>query len=319
MISELALQLTEDLGYFKRYESTSGDSLLFYQKEGCYELGIADYHIPHDFQLAFHNPSRLFRFGVVYEGVTSFQLSGSSPSSFSPSSFFVEEEDIQGVQCWKKGQHFRGIEVTVYADYLDRLYTEFMGQPLDDSILNVNCTYPYLPIQILSCLQQLFSLSGTNDLNKIYLESKILECLAILHNEFFQKDGQVFFNQSVHGKINVGDRTIHLNAADIHSIEKAFQILSEDIKNPPTIERLSQMVLLNPQKLKAGFLHHYHMTIGDYLISLRMAFAASLLCTTNDSVQMIAEQVGYTGAASFIKMFKKYYQKTPLQYRFENR
>ena len=63
------------------------------------------------------------------------------------------------------------------------------------------------------------------------------------------------------------------------------------------------MVLLNPQKLQAGFSYYYHQSIGDFITSLKMTLAANLLCTTEMRISDISKKVGYLYPSNFIKMY----------------
>ncbi|MBE5040049.1 helix-turn-helix domain-containing protein [Ructibacterium gallinarum] len=56
-------------------------------------------------------------------------------------------------------------------------------------------------------------------------------------------------------------------------------------------------------------------TFTDYLIEIRIKKAAELLVSTNKKVNEISEMVGYPNASSFIRIFKKYYFMTPIDYR----
>ena len=290
--------------------------LFSYSRDGFYNLGIADYTIPKDFSIRFDNPQYLMRFGVVYKGVTNFQIENNSVSSFSPSSFFVIEENLKGQQSWKKGQHFHGTEITIYEDYFKEVINpNFSNLDIFDSIIK-NQTYTYLPLEIIGIIHQLQSLSHKNLLNSIYLESKILECIAILINELSQSPKNAFTNQIDYGNIKIGNtRVIKLTSYDINAINKAHDILQESYMDPPNIKTLSKMVFLSEQKLKAGFSKYYHMSIGQYINSIKMTVAANLLSTTDLSIEDIAYKVGYNYSSNFSKMFKKTYGKTPLKFR----
>lgn len=294
-----------DLGYFIKYA-----------REGYYDFGIGDYTIPTDFSIAFDHNEELMRFGTVYTGETSFEIEDNPITSFSPSSFFVVEKTIQGKQFWKKGQHFHGAEITIYKRYFDEIIKPNFPDTIDFNNFISNYTYRYLPLEISTIIQKLRSLAEVDKLTSIYLESKILESIALLSNELNSSPENVFTNQLNYGEIKIGkNRYITLTASDAHAIQKAHDILTEEACNPPTIKALSKMVFLNEQKLKAGFSAKYHMSISQYTNSIRMTLAENLLSTTDLSVDEIAKQLGYNYSGNFVKMFKKTHGKTPLAFR----
>lgn len=290
--------------------------LISYSREGYYSLDIADYTIPVDFSVFFDNPELLMRFGVVYEGSTEFKIENNPVSSFTPSSFFVVEKDLKGHQIWKRGQHFHGAEITIHSRYFEDIINSSFPRAVDLDFFIKNYTYIYLPLEIVEIIRQLCTLTNQNLLTDIYLEGKILECIAILMNEVSKSSENAFTNQISYGNINIGkNRTIKLTSSDIKAIQETHKILGECYSNPPDIKTLSKMVFLNEQKLRAGFSKHYHMTIGEYTNHIRMTTAANLLSTTDLSIEDIANKVGYNYSANFIKMFKKIYGKTPLKFR----
>ena len=295
----------QNLGYFIKYS-----------REGYYDFGIGDYTIPENFSLSFDHDEDLIRFGTVYTGKTKFKIENNPVSSFSPSSFFVVERKIKGKQVWTKGQHFHGAEITIHRKYIDEIIKPNFPDifKFDDFISNY--TYNYLPLEINSIIQNLRSLGESKKLTPLYLESKILESIALINNEIFSSPENAFTNQINYGHITIGrNRSIKLTASDIHAIQKAHDILAKEFCNPPTIKSLSKMVFLNEQKLKAGFLKRYHMSIGQYTCTVRMAVAENLLSTTDLSIEEISKMVGYNYSGNFIKMFKKVHGKTPLKFK----
>ena len=298
----------QNLGYFIKYS-----------REGYYDFGIGDYTIPENFALSFDHDEDLIRFGTVYIGETKFKIENNPVSSFSPSSFFVVERKIKGKQVWTKNQHFHGAEITIHRKYIDEIIKPNFPDifKFDDFISNY--TYNYLPLEINSIIQNLRSLGESKKLTPLYLESKILESIALINNEIFSSPENAFTNQINYGHITIGrNRSIKLTASDIHAIQKAHDILAKEFCNPPTIKSLSKMVFLNEQKLKAGFLKRYHMSIGQYTCTVRMAVAENLLSTTDLSIEEISKMVGYNYSGNFIKMFKKVHGKTPLKFKKYN-
>lgn len=294
-----------ELGYFIKYS-----------REGYYDFGIGDYTIPLNFSLAFDHKEELMRFGTVYTGETKFKIENNPVSSFSPSSFFVVEKGLRGKQSWTEGQHFHGAEITIYKKYFDEVIKPSFPKTIGFDNFIVNYTYRYLPLEIASIIQNLRSLSQVDSLTPLYLESKILECIALISNEVHSSPENAFTNQLNYGDIKIGkDRRVTLTASDANAIQKAYDILTKEACNPPTIKSLSKMVFLNEQKLKAGFSAKYHMSINQYTTSIRITMAENLLSTTDLSIDEISKMVGYNYSGNFIKMFKKVHGKTPLSFR----
>lgn len=297
-----------ELGYFIKYS-----------REGYYDFGIGDYTIAKNFSLDFDHHESLMRFGTVYIGETKFEIEGSTVSSFTPSSFFVCEKNIKGRQTWIKNQHFHGAEFTIYKKYFDEVIKPNFPNSIDYNHFITNYTYRYLPIEISSIIQNLRTKAELNTLTPLYLESKVLECIALLYSEVTSSPENVFTNQLNYGEIKIGkDRSIKLTASDINALHKAHDILTKELLNPPTIKSLSKRVFLNEQKLKAGFSLKYHMSIKEYTNSLRMTMAENLLCTTEMSVDEIAKTLGYSHSGNFIKSFKNTHGKTPASFRNVN-
>jgi len=294
-----------ELGYFIKYS-----------REGYYDFGIGDYTIPEDFSLNFEHKEELIRFGTVYTGKTKFKIENNPVSSFSPSSFFVVERGIKGSQSWKKGQHFHGAEITIYKKYFDEVINPNFKNSIDFNKLIKNHTYHYLPLEIATIIQNIRSLAQADELTPLYLESKILECIALIYREINLSPQNAFTNQLNYGDIKIGkNRFVKLTASDVNALQKAYEILTKEACNPPTIKSLSKMVFLNEQKLKAGFSAKYHMSISEYTTSIKMTMAENLLSTTELSVDEISKIIGYNYSGNFVKMFKKVHGKTPLAFR----
>lgn len=287
-----------------------------FQREGCYSLTIGNYTVPEDFSLTFDQSKALIHFGNFYTGTTLYQIEGSPLSSSIPSSFFTVEQDLHGVQHWKKGDHYYGIEVIIYETYLNN-DCKFLLLDRDlFSKFRINYTYRYLPEPIYQIIEEMGKLGKENRLSPLMLESKILECLAYLEQEVCRNEENGFLNQLDYGKVWIGkNRCITLTVSDIRAVQEAHEIIRGNAVNPPTIIQLAASVGIHSQRLKAVFRYYYHMTIGAYITSIRMSSAERLLTTTQMSVEDIAHQVGYQQSANFARMFRKTYGQTPNRFR----
>lgn len=92
--------------------------------------------------------------------------------------------------------------------------------------------------------------------------------------------------------------------------------MEKESSNPNlSLDYLSEQFQMNPKSLSKLFKEETGQKFVDYLIELRMNHARHLLEDTHRSIQEIAEEVGYTNAISFGRMFKKVVSMSPGEYR----
>lgn len=83
-------------------------------------------------------------------------------------------------------------------------------------------------------------------------------------------------------------------------------------------QKVSEKVDMTLPKFSQYFKTQTGQNFKNYLTTLRMNKACELLTSSAESIEEIAEQVGYLSAISFIRVFKRYYAKTPGKYRDES-
>lgn len=98
-------------------------------------------------------------------------------------------------------------------------------------------------------------------------------------------------------------------------IGKVISFLQENYHKSLSLEEISNTVYLSPRYLSSLFKAETGLTIFDYITKLRMEFAAGLILNNNIKIQDAASAAGYNNVQSFIRVFKKYYQMTPVEYR----
>jgi transcriptional regulator GlxA family with amidase domain len=91
--------------------------------------------------------------------------------------------------------------------------------------------------------------------------------------------------------------------------------MREKLRAPVSIEDFARRYDLSERTLSRRFQRATGTTPWQYLLSLRMSEAASLLRSTNLSVTQVAAEVGITDSAHFARQFKKTNQLTPSEYR----
>jgi two-component system, response regulator YesN len=82
-----------------------------------------------------------------------------------------------------------------------------------------------------------------------------------------------------------------------------------------SLSRVSDYLKLQPSALSQLFKEELGEKFVDYVMKVRMQHAKQLLIDTDDSIQSIAEQIGYQNVISFYRAFKKVQEYPPGEYR----
>ena len=85
-----------------------------------------------------------------------------------------------------------------------------------------------------------------------------------------------------------------------------------------SLESLSNALKLSPAYLSRIFHQNFGTGVIDYINTVRIEKAKSLLEDPSKSTREIAEAVGYQSASYFSKIFKQRTNLTPTEYRLNN-
>ena len=136
----------------------------------------------------------------------------------------------------------------------------------------------------------------------LYLESKVLELMALRLDQVIQHPPASLVTPGLHAK-------------DIDRIHYASAILLQRLENPPSLLELARLAGLNDYKLKQGFRQVFGTTVFGYLQTHRMELAKQLLAEPTFKVAGVAQAIGYANQSYFCRMFKQQFGMTPQCYR----
>ena len=110
-----------------------------------------------------------------------------------------------------------------------------------------------------------------------------------------------------------------LGAISDPHIGPALKLIHENPEQPWTLSDLGRRVGLGRSAFAARFTKLVGQSMQRYVIERRMAEAAFLLETSDESIARIANRVGYETAAAFSKLFHRYNEQSPGRYRAARR
>ncbi len=117
--------------------------------------------------------------------------------------------------------------------------------------------------------------------------------------------------QSVEGSSSaVSDQDVHAS-----NINDAIAYINEHLADRIYLEEIARHVSMSVRSFNNYFKLHTGRTYVDYLNTVRLDVAKTLLIETGMGIAAIGQRVGFVDAAYFSRQFKKYVGCTPGEYR----
>lgn len=122
-------------------------------------------------------------------------------------------------------------------------------------------------------------------------------------------------------KINVlpkDEQDAHFDT-DNDVIKVALAYIEKHFAEPISIADVSRAAGVSPYHFSRLFKLETNETVANYIISVRLKTAATLLSSTDMNVSDIAKEVGYNSIPHFHKAFKSAYSLTPREYKLQQK
>lgn len=98
-------------------------------------------------------------------------------------------------------------------------------------------------------------------------------------------------------------------------IRSARKYIQEHYMEPLTLETVSEVAGYNPAYFSTLFKKETGTSFLEYISGIRMEKAKQLLCDTNENIETICREVGYSDVKYFTKGFARYTGLKPAEYR----
>lgn len=139
---------------------------------------------------------------------------------------------------------------------------------------------------------EIFCSSFDEKLNEIYIQGKVFELIFLefsnLHE--FKNENKIIFSNH-----------------DIKALQKAKEILTQRVQNPPSISELARLVALNEFKLKFGFKKYFNLAPFQFHFIQKMQEAKNLLESGDYNVSEVSQKIGYKRVQSFSTAFYRHF------------
>ena len=98
-------------------------------------------------------------------------------------------------------------------------------------------------------------------------------------------------------------------------LQMMMQYIHENYKEKISLEDISNHGMVSKSTVLNLFRRYLNDTPIHYLLRYRLQEAAKLLATTEKKITVISGETGFENMDYFCKTFKKYYGRTPTEYR----
>lgn len=98
-------------------------------------------------------------------------------------------------------------------------------------------------------------------------------------------------------------------------LSEVLEYINENITEKLTLKGISSQLFTSKSNLSSQFNQMLNIGFKTYVDTLKIANSFELLLTTNDTISLISEKVGFSNASSYSKTFKSYLGLTPNEYR----
>lgn len=250
------------------------------------EYWIQKFHFKEDSKII--NDSHLISgcfINFTLEGEISLQTLDSNVTYFKNSTCISVANGLLSSLQTKSDQNNTNIGIFISFDFIKNNFENLIN-PCENRLLKQSKTSQISKIY----LNQILNLNKNNSLDKLLIESKILE---IIHNEF--------------SDINAPKSHIILDEFDKAALIKAKENLAANLQNPPSIKELAKLVRLNEFKLKSGFKRLFNQTPYEFLNDLRMKQALAMAKSSELNIHEISLAVGFKNQGYFSRVFQKYH------------
>ena len=101
-----------------------------------------------------------------------------------------------------------------------------------------------------------------------------------------------------------------------NTVEKEMvSYIQQNFTGKISLREFGEQFHLSEKYISRYFKEHFHITLSQYVVYLRLEYAKQLLQDTDISVTEAAMRSGYQNISYFIRSFKKTYGVSPLKYR----
>ena len=272
-----------------------------------FKLSCSNYRVSERLVREVRDPSPAFGIGFCMSGRITGRAAGmaNDVSADSRQSQLFYFPNRSGIIVNERDTYYLGLTLLVdpdvfYAmlrDEMDSLPPDFR-RLADGSVSEIYQHSTAVTPKMQHAFRQILDCPYAGLTKRLFLESKAIELIALRLQALIDSKPQ-------------SDQKTALIPADMERIYHAAELLSRELKDPPSLFTLAKTVGLSHVKLNRGFRALFGTTVFGYLRQIRLQSAKKLLETRQMNVTEAAFAVGYNSVSAFSRAFTSQYGLQP--------
>ena len=275
-----------------------------YQQHEHFTLAVVQTQLQNDMELTTESMSTGVNMNFILSGsiFTRFAALSTDINLTQARHNILYTNNTNGYHIFRKGQLFHNLHISLSEEYFkelcpptsiasERLHTHMLKQ--EPALASQH--HGTITLQMQQAIQGILSCEFKGAMQKLFMEAKVLELLALQLNQFEMEE----------------EKQLSTANADNTLAEELKLYLHLHYLHVPGIRELSKVFGTNEFRLKKVFREKFGSGIFAYAQQLRLQHAHTLLREEQRSVAEVAELMGYSHANHFSNAFRKHFGYAP--------
>ena len=234
----------------------------------------------------------------VLEGTYTICINDKSYLVQSNNCIVIDANVIHSVKSTQFGRYILlQIPLELIEDYLPNVYQLKFFFNEQDSTANKNRHIKYIK-HILSKMLQIKK--SQRDGFLLYFHQLLFKLIYILYANFCNKVYQSYIN---------------IKKREIARLNKILAYIMQNYNKNISLDEIAKVATLQPKYFCRFFKKYLGITFKEYQNELRLSYIYHDLLTTDNTVNDILEEHGFTNYKLFIRLFKNHFNDTPINIR----
>ena len=151
--------------------------------------------------------------------------------------------------------------------------------------------------QVYTAFQEIYDNYCSNNGNWLTIKANLLHFYACLY-----QNNLVTYEQQE-------------DSTQMHLLLEIALYIQTHYKEKLSLEQLGQEFHMSPKYFSVFFQKHFSRNFTEYLSAIRIEHAKKMLVESDEDMELVSQQTGFSSSSYFIRMFRENLGLTPGQYR----